>query len=183
MLYKEIINTELKQLIIDQFPVTFITMGSVNYGGEILVVFVEFEDVNNLAKNWKDFNSFISTKAFSIEKSDFSKWNLYIFYLSKEADKGLKYEIGNNKFSSRKIVVEDYPNELDNDFVTDIIKTYITNEDILKVVKGDEDTGITRNPIIENALNKFEFPLKKSDQAEYSKSVLKQIEKTLKDEI
>ncbi len=181
--YKEIDNSNLLEKVKDAFVLNYLSIGEICWGGNILVAIIEFSDGKTLENQWKHFNSFISAELLSVKKDEFSKWNFYLFYLSKEANKELKYEIENNKFSSRKIVLDDYPRELNNINILNIVRNHITNEDILKVANSPVTSNIVRNPIIEDAINMFEFPSKKSDQTEYSKSVLKQIEKSLKDEI
>ncbi|MCU4158401.1 hypothetical protein J1N10_20685 [Carboxylicivirga sp. A043] len=181
--YKEIDNSNLFENIEEAFPINYLSIGEICWGGNILVAIVEFKDFETMTTQWKNFNSFISAELLTLKKDEFSKWNFYVFYLSKEANKELKYEIENNKFSSRKIVLEDYPSELDNDNILNIVRNHITNEDILKIVESPEKSSIIRNSLIDNAINMFESPSKKSDYAEYSKSILKQIEKSLRDEI
>ncbi len=181
--YNEIGNTKFIEMVKNAFPISYLSVGEISWGGNILIAVVQFKNLDFFKSQWKHFNSFISAEVLSLKKDEFSKWNFYVFYLSKEADKELKYEIENNKFSSRKIVLEDYPSELDENSIFNIVRKYITNEDILKVAKAPNITGIERNAIIDTAINMFDEPSKKSDQAEYSKSVLKQIEKSLRDEI
>ncbi len=184
MSYKEITNNELYQQILNLFSINFISMGKVSYGGNILIVFVEFDNVKSLTKQWKEFNSFISTKAFSNEQSDFSKWNFYVFFLAQEnVNKDIKYNIENNKFSSRKIIVENCPTEIDTGLIELIIKEHITNENIIDTTKEDTANKIERNTTISNALNKFKSPTKKTEESDYFESVLGEIEKTIKDEI
>ncbi len=182
--YNEINNTELIEKVKKLFPISFLSLGEVSFGGEILITIVKFENIDTLKSHWKQFNSFISTELFSLKKNEFSRWNFYVFYLSSvPIDRDLKYEIENNKFSSRKIAIEKCDDSINPETIVRIIKEHITNDNIIEISPGNDASGIKKNALIVNALSKFQVPTKKTEQSEYMNLVLSEIEKSLKNEI
>lgn len=181
--YNEVQDAEFIEKVKDAFPVNYLSIGEIGWGGNILVAIVQFDSIDSLKSQWKQFNSFISAELLPLKRDEFSKWNFYVFYISKEADKELKYEIENNKFSSRKIVVKNCSDEIDNEFIELIIKEHITNEISVDITNERKVEKFERNATIDNALSKFKDLIKKTSEAEYFQSVLGEIEKTIRDEI
>ncbi|KAA5542065.1 ABC-three component system middle component 1 [Adhaeribacter rhizoryzae] len=62
-----------------------------------------------LERNWVALKNLIAGD-FQVDfDNDFEKWNLYlIFFVKGKCEKGLKYKIENDKFSSRKIIIDNY---------------------------------------------------------------------------
>lgn len=182
--YNEIKNPELVDNVRNSFPVKFLSFGEVFFGGRILIAAVEFDAVDSLENHWKQFNSFISTEILSIKKDEFSKWNFYVLYLSSDLIKrDIKYEIENNKFSSRKIVFDKCASQINTETIARIIKEHITNDNIIEVTKDEDIKGVEKNSIIIDALNKIKAPTKKSEQSDYMDLVLNEIRKSLQNEI
>lgn len=78
-------------------------------------------------------------------ESIYEKWNLYIIYLtSDKIPKELKNKIENNKFSSRKIVEDNYSSSFNTKELNKLIIKHITNSDLKKILE------LTRDNIKEN---------------------------------
>ena len=114
------ISAKLKytEFIIDYHPV--------EYGNShIHVFFLKTEKVETLFNTWRNINSWFAGNFQTELKSEFETWNLYLLFLTQEkVNPKLKYQIENDTFSSRKIVIE----ELDN--YDEIITNYITNNNL-----------------------------------------------------
>ncbi len=93
-----------------------------DFGGKIHCFFMRFTNEDDMSYAWNKISNAIAVYFQSVQPDEFSKWNIYLFYLSSEViKKELKYKIENNTFSSRKIVLDD-------------CKLKMTNENLMKIV-------------------------------------------------
>ncbi len=103
-----------------------------------IVTFALFPDENLLKDNWEKITSSIVACIQGQIDDVFIKWNLYLLLLCKTGvSKEIKYEIENDKFCCRKIVIENFQKEDFSDQVKrTLISSKVTMEDI-----GVENTG------------------------------------------
>lgn len=97
-----------------------------NFVGKIPVFFVNvYCDEETLAMKWSDIVGRIAVDFQTQLEDNFSIWNVYLFFITiGTISDGLKYQIENDTFSSRKIVIEsDIP-------VETIIAKHIRNDDL-----------------------------------------------------
>lgn len=175
----QMLNEEIQQAFEN---IVFCELGEIDFGGKIIACFVQFNTSQNLKDEWKDFNNFITAKHLPNIKDEYSKWNFYIFYISTEiVSKELKYEIENNKFSSRKIIIENIV-VVNQEFIQKTVSEYITNDCVRFKVKVDEIEIFSRNLTINQALTKSSFNRLKTIKEENLIEALYNLEKTLKDE-
>lgn len=147
---KELDN--IKNIVEREFDILNFTFGEILYGGNIPIIIVQFKDKIGLAKYWRDFNNFIKIKLHTFITTDFSKWNTYVFYLSDNPiSKSLKYEIENNKFSTRKIVIDNESGDFNDELFEKIISDHIVN-DIEIVAEPKNNLSFIKNKEIEEAL-------------------------------
>jgi hypothetical protein len=74
----------------------------------------------------------------------FEKWNFYIIYISKDIiAKGLKTQIENDKFSSRKIVEDSYEKKFNHEEANRLIIKHITNADLKEIVEATRENSIS----------------------------------------
>lgn len=147
---KELDN--IKNIVEREFDILNFTFGEILYGGNIPIIIVQFKDEIDLAKYWREFNSFITGTFISTIEDDFSKWNTYVFYLSDTPiSKSLKYEIENNKFSTRKIVIDNESGDFNDDLFEKIVSDHIVN-DIEIVAEPTNNLSFIKNEVIERAL-------------------------------
>jgi len=178
--YKEIEEVELSNKLKKDFPIKELSLGELVFGGVIPLIFVSFKSLDDLKKNWKDFNSQITTDIVINLKEEYSRWNFYIFFFSKDlVPKSLKYEIENNKFSSRKIVIENC------EFITEeVIKNelseHITNDNIQVNVERKNISKFEKNVSLAKIIDKFSLNKKNDDDLQ---NALNLIENTYKDEV
>lgn len=178
--YKEIDNSEMKQQLINSFPIKEITFGELSFGGTIPLVFVLFNSNECLRKHWKDFNSQVSLEYLTNLEDEYSRWNFYIFYFSDvKVPKSIKYEIENNKFSSRKIVIEQCET-ITEDEIERAISEHITNDNIQINVSSKQSLGFKKNPYLAKIIDKLN--LNKKNEEDLQKA-LDTIEKNYTDEI
>lgn len=105
-----------------QFPVT------------VSVFFFTFGDAGALQENWEKMQKAIAGyyQTSLADGADFERWNIYIFYLCCElVASELKYKIQNDKFSSRKIVVENFSATVGEETLNELIAEHITNTDLI----------------------------------------------------
>lgn len=110
----------------------------------IINVFFLFANKKNIENQWKIFSNTIAAKfqnaEYMSENKDFEKWNFYIIYVSKEKlSKELKNRIENDRFSSRKIVEDNYLNDFNCDEANKLIIKHITNTDLKNIIDQTQD--------------------------------------------
>jgi hypothetical protein len=82
-------------------------------------------------KDWNSINSFIAAKYVSTLDGEYERWNSYLLFICEEKmSKSLQYEIENNKFSMRKIVVNNQRTSPDKSAVINILNDKILSENI-----------------------------------------------------
>lgn len=122
----------------------------VNFMGEISVFSFLFETEDYLNDNWGKITSSIASyyqSVFENEENEFERWNIYILFLVKNSvGIQLKYKIENDKFSSRKIIIDNVKEDLNKDLVTGLIAKYIINSDL--VMSGFENSNAYRGDAI-----------------------------------
>ncbi|MCU0350963.1 MAG: hypothetical protein MUF43_09080 [Flavobacterium sp.] len=169
-------EAQIKQL----FQVDDLIVGELSFGGIIPIIFVRFSGIDAFAKTWKDFNSYVTAEYMTLIKNEYSRWNFYIFYLSVEnIEKQLKYEIENNKFSSRKIVIEN-ANSITEKEINLLISEHITNDNMEIGIENKQSSKFKRNISMAKILDKLSLNKKNDDDLQYA---LDSIEKIYKDEI
>ncbi|TWJ04948.1 hypothetical protein JN11_00672 [Mucilaginibacter frigoritolerans] len=125
----------LQQRIIDilkaEYPEQFISLQSVPYQGDISLFTLWFDNEAGLEKEWDKISGMIAAYYQASLTDQFTKWNIYVCYLCKTLISiSLKYKIENDRFSSRKIILDNF-SETINDLTLDhIIRTHITNKDL-----------------------------------------------------
>lgn len=183
-LFKKLDNKEdIYNIINESFDVKNAIIGNLTFGDNIPVVFIQFNDLNDLEKYWKEFNSFITAEYLIKLKNDFSKWNSYIFYITEgTVEKPLKYEIENNKFSTRKIVIESINQSIDSNIIMGILSEHIINDNIHFGVKNRNIESFLKNEIIDKALKSTSFNKTTSIKEENLLKVLNHLEETLSNE-
>lgn len=96
-------------------------------------------------ENWKRISEDIALKYQSKIFCISDKWNVYILYLSKDKmPKDLKNKVETDKFSSRKIVEEEFRIELSEKIKRELIIKHITGEDLIEFV-NDQNNKIQDN--------------------------------------
>lgn len=169
-------ETDLRQL----FQLEDLIVGELSFGGIVPIIFVRFSSIDALAKTWKDFNSYVAAEYMTLIKDEYSKWNFYIFYLSnKTVEKQLKYEIENNKFSSRKIVIEN-ANSITEKEINLLISKHITNDNMQIGVENKQSSVFKKKASLAKILDKLSLNKKNDDDLE---DALDSIEKIYKNEI
>lgn len=164
------------------FDVQEVIVGNLIFGSIIPIILVQFKNINDLEQCWKDFNSLITAEYLIKLTDDFSKWNSYIFFITEEVPKSLKYEIENNKFSTRKIVIEMGTPVIDDEVINIIISEHIVNDNINLDIKTIDVGGFSKNELISVFLEDLikENP-KKLEDAKLTELLIK-IEKGLYNE-
>lgn len=134
------------------FNVQEVVAGKLVFGSDIPVILVQFHHVKDVERYWKEFNSLVTAEYLTELTEEFSKWNSYIFFITKALSKALKYEIENNKFSTRKIVIELENPQVDDDLISNIISEHIVNDNIKFDVKRKDIGDFPKNKMIGSVL-------------------------------
>lgn len=129
--YKETRQEFSKQLL-SEYKLEDIVIVETPYIDSVFLCILNVSLEANLKELWDILNSVISSELSKDFKNDFQMWNFYLFYLCKEeVGIDLKYEIINDKFSSRKVVIDKFDKKIDKQMVEGIISEYIVGSDIL----------------------------------------------------
>ncbi len=178
--YKELKAEDLSKKLKEDFPIQQLFFGELLFGGVIPLIFVSFNSLDDLNKNWKDFNSQMTTDFVIHLKEEYSRWNFYIFFFSNDlVPKSLKYEIENNKFSSRKIVLDNFAS-ISEEVIKMSISEHITNDNIQINVESKSISKFKKDASLAKIVDKLSFSKKNDDDLQCT---LDEIEKNYKDEI
>jgi hypothetical protein len=120
----EVLKNEFKD-----FNISVIEVQSLH---NAIVTFALFPGENSLNDNWEKITNSIAACIQGQTDNVFVKWNLYLLLLCKtNVSKKTKYEIENDKFCCRKIVIGNFSKEDFSDKVkNELISSKITMEDI-----------------------------------------------------
>lgn len=151
------------------YPYIQIGYYQVPFLGTISVFTLTIEKAALLKDNWRDIYSSIAAYFQSSlpAESEFEKWNIYLFYICREeVEKELQYKIENDRFASRKIVLGNCKEVINDKTVSTIINQHITNSDL----KIDNQVQQANSKFIKShviskvlALNKPKISKKESD--------------------
>jgi len=121
--------------------------------GTVSVFSFIFESEEILNKNWGVITNSIASyyqSEFEKDGRDFEKWNIYILFLVKNpVSIQLKYKIENDKFSSRKIVQDNLSENINEDFIKNLINKHIVINDI-DMFETDNAKSLNRNSAYSN---------------------------------
>jgi hypothetical protein len=140
-----LIKTENIDFLDELFPQFTPQLSKIEFVGIISVFSFFFETENLLNDNWEPITSSIGSyyqSELDDEESEFERWNIYILFIVKEpVNIQLKYKIENDKFSSRKIVQENFTHALNTDGVSELIAKHILNSDLSISELNDSQTS------------------------------------------
>jgi hypothetical protein len=135
--YSKDIITDLKEKYAECYFKFNLLESNVN-----ISIFFVVANSSVLAKEdtWNKISKEIALKYQSKLESVFEKWNLYIIFITSDiTTKGLKNQIENDKFSSRKIVEDCYDKEFNDVEANRLIVKHITNTDLKEILLNTND--------------------------------------------
>ncbi|ANE50621.1 ABC-three component system middle component 1 [Flavisolibacter tropicus] len=141
----------------DEYKDLFIKFKSIDYRGLISLFIVQVSSNELLSNYWDKISGSIAAYYQPYLSNDFEKWNIYIMYISTiKVDQHLKYKIENDRFSSRKIVIDQFNKEVNDLTIEDLVIDHITNKDLpLRTVQRGKIKGdYTSSSPIWNLLSK-----------------------------
>lgn len=171
---------DLEKLIREAFPIEYLKVGQTEFGGTIQIVVVQFSNLESLDQCWKEFNNVLAAEYATTIKDEFTKWNFYIFYLeTAEIKKPLKYTIENNKFCSRKIVVDRFSGQVTKEIIESIISEHITNNNIDFSVKAAKTENFEKDDVLAKIISNYTIRKTRKEKEEDLTTILSEIEKSL----
>jgi len=112
------------------------------------------KDQDELMEHWKDISGDIAINFQGELDSDIEIWNIYILFLVQgNVDNDKRYLIEQNKYSSRKLVIENVENPIDKERIDKIIDDKLFNinlDSVVNVSSSDESISITLESMYEN---------------------------------
>lgn len=126
------------------FPVTGMEYKLVTVGNGIVhAFFITVKDAEELTSVWRKASNFLALNFQSRLEDDFQVWNLYVFFrIGVPVDNDLKYQVENDTFSSRKIIVGlDQTN-------TEVVAEHILNSDLRITAQKTEGEIFEHDPIL-----------------------------------
>lgn len=134
-----------------------------NQGGMLINIFtIIFEDESKLNNLWEEINNDIGFYFQSTIDNEASRWNLYIFFfIKRNVSSIIKYVIEQDKYCARKIVVENFKDDVP-------IDKYIENRLFnIKIKQKEESESKTEKEslieIISNSDNKLVNIIKENE--------------------
>ncbi|CAK1777235.1 conserved hypothetical protein [Vibrio crassostreae] len=151
----DVVRTDHAEEIKAAYEVDDIKIIKTNFVSDFYVVFCRFSKEAELKSLWDKLNSVISAELSCDFKNDFERWNLYFFYLCERKVKdSIKYQIENDKYFSRKILIDDSKLKLTSESIEHLISKNIINDDlILRDSKKDDKLSYSSNSIVYNLID------------------------------
>lgn len=143
-------SNELIKYIQEEFPNLKVDYRERKLGkGTTHQFFSHFTSEDQLSSTWIKLSNAIAIKFQNKLDCDFGKWNVYlVFLVNFKINKTIKYEIENNIFSSRKLVIEG------DQSVDDINANFeLSNHFISEIHSKNEQLEFKRNPQIMKAID------------------------------
>jgi hypothetical protein len=166
----DMLVTELKE----EFETADFHFENLTYAGVMPCFFISVKCESDLVNTWMKVSDTIAVNYQARLTDEFSIWNLYLFFLIENpVSNELKYQIENDTFSSRKIVIEGVFD------LQKIIEEHILNSDIIIDSTLISESNFTPNPIIYNQLENLEV---KSKVTEALKAAHLKIKNRIKNE-
>lgn len=124
-----------------KYPSCEFSFKLVNLGVNISVFFVLSKSFVLERDNlWQNISEEIALKFQPKLESVFEKWNLYIIYITtNKTHKELKNKIENDKFSSRKIVEDNFSKKFNSTVAEELVIKHITNTDLKDILANTQD--------------------------------------------
>ncbi|MED3575476.1 ABC-three component system middle component 1 [Cytobacillus praedii] len=102
---------------------------------------VVLNDQEELLENWKDISGDIAIYFQGELTNDIEIWNIYLLFLVQgSVDSEVRYIIEQNKYSSRKLVVENVMRPLDDENINNILEEKLFRVEIDTASKVSSDT-------------------------------------------
>lgn len=178
----DVVRTDHAEEMKTAYEVDDIKITKTNFVSDFYVVFCRFNKEAELKSLWDKLNSVISAELSCDFKNDFERWNLYFFYLcEKKVKDSIKYQIENDKYFSRKIVIDESRLKLTSESIEYLISKNIINDDlILRDPKKDDKTPYVSSSIVYNLID-LEKINDKNDSEKLFDEVLELLRKSFGD--
>ncbi len=129
-----LITTEQLGFLDELFPQLNPRLTKIEYIGTVSVFTFFFEQGKDLREHWENITNAIAAyyqSEFEADEQAFERWNIYVFFLVKEPVRTqLKYRIENDKFSCRKIVIDEFAEVFSDEMILQLIDENIINNDL-----------------------------------------------------
>lgn len=160
-----------------EIEIVYCTLNDFVQNDRAIVIFINNISNEQLESNWNYINSWAAANVQLDFETEFEIWNLYlIFIVNEPIEKGLKYKIENDTFSSRKIIIEESisKKEIIDDHIINILKNY---KEV--VAKNEFEDNSFKNEIISSII---EIHGLLTENNERTKEALNTLSNILKDE-
>ncbi|NQZ07789.1 MAG: hypothetical protein HRT35_11565 [Algicola sp.] len=99
--------------------------------GHIVAYCCQTTNSADFANEWQQINSYIAAKYVAKNKQPFERWNSYLLFVcTAKIPKALRYEIENNKFAMRKIVVGEAGTVLNDEALAIVLNREILSTNV-----------------------------------------------------
>lgn len=153
------------------------------YGGSITAFFIKSDNEQILIETWENIRNMIGVYFQSKLESEFDVWNIYLFYITSEVSKELKHRIEHDTISSRKIVVNHQKEMSDSDFKEYLFSEHITNINLNVSLVEEVNLKFSKNKVLSAIIDKIDLSKAKKSKEDFFGEALKQIEKSLTNEV
>lgn len=174
-------SKQIIAILSDSYPKVEFHLMSTNYGGQIHAFFIKIGTVDMLELSWEGIRNTIGVYFQSKLESDFSVWNIYLFFIIPQPlSKSLKHKIEHDIISSRKIVIDGNNKMNDKDFYTFLFEEHISNNNLIISVGTEIVNQFKKDNTISQLVDAIDFSKVKKNKEEVFGEILTQLEKNLK---
>lgn len=177
-----------KQAFLKEWALFTPQLFEVECGGKISVFTFIMKTKKELAENWEIIISSVAAH-YQAElvntNQDFERWNIYLLFLIEgKVDVDLKYKIENDKFSSRKIIQEEWKQGFEEDKIKTLISERILNTDLSSCLVDKEPSKVNykSDSKIYNKIVRYKLGGAKRGKEEYE-NLYEDIVKLIRNEV
>ncbi len=125
-------NTKDLSALTERFDSWEFSFFKTRESGQSLIAFCcQTDSISNFENDWFSISNFVAAEYISKLESSFEKWNAYLVYVCTEnISKEIQYKIENNKFSTRKVVVNQQNRILNSGEIKNLINRIILSSNI-----------------------------------------------------
>ncbi len=124
-------ESEKLEILKKSFSDSTMTHWVKNFGVRCHIFAIQIDSETQLKKDWESITNRIAIDFQADFEDEYESWNVYEVFLTKsEISKDLKYKIGNDKYSSRKIVMDKISPAISEDEIKERISKRIFQLDL-----------------------------------------------------
>lgn len=170
---------QIIDLLKKEFPSIGFHREAHQYGGELHTFYIRVETAKALEENWENIRNMIAVYFQTKLEIEFARWNLYLFFITPiPISRELKHRIEHDTVSSRKIIVDQHPQQKKKDFYKTLFSEHVSNANLDIKTPEQAVSVFSKDKLLAGLLDKLPSAKAKRTDDSFTKA-LHELEKKL----